>query len=194
MVDELRLRRAAVGGAVLFLHVLAILALIAAFKIPVREPLARVREIVLDIAPATERTKTPQARNPFAIPPPNFLVPEAPRAITLAPGTPKPEPAAPQGDLGALGRYLYNCSGAYYEQLSPREKAHCLQNQFNSQGQPVTLGAAKPSPFDAVIAKRNAPFVPAEGPCPLDHPQSNLGLPCFGPGSGAPNPLNQFGH
>jgi hypothetical protein len=195
VVDELRLRRAAVGGAVLLLHVLVILALLIALRTPVVRDISRVGEIVLELPPAPVTSTGPEKKNPLAIPPPKFLAPESPRAITIAPVAPSaPAPTQPQGDIRALGRYLYNCSGAYYEQLSPREKAHCLANQWNNQGPALTLGPAQPSPFDAVIARRNAPFVPAEKPCPLDHPNANLGLPCFGPGSGAPNPLNQFGH
>jgi hypothetical protein len=197
MQPELRLRRAASAATVLLLHILALLALLAAFRpqtfFGVREP---TREITITLPPTP--VKTPRIEQPPAIPPPEFLTPElSPRAITppsLEALPAQPQTQEPQGDIQALGRYLYNCSGAYYEQLSPREKAHCLANQWNGQGPALTLGPAQPSPFDAVIARRNAPFVPAEKPCPLDHPNSNLGLPCFGPGSGAPNPLNQFGH
>jgi hypothetical protein len=195
VVDELRLRRAAVGGAVLLLHVLIILALLVALRTPVVRDISRVGEIVLELPPAPVTSNGPEKKNPLAVPPPKFLAPESPRAITIAPIAPAaPAPEPQQGDIRALGRYLYNCSGAYYEQLSPREKEHCLANQWNNQGTALTLGPAKPSPFDGVIARRNAPLVPMEKPCPVDKPTSNLGLPCYGFGNEAPNPLNQFGH
>ena len=195
MVDELRLRRAAVGGAVLLLHVLVILALLVALRTPMVREISRVGEIVLELPPAPVTSTGPEKKNPLAIPPPKFLAPESQRAITIAPIAPSaPAPAPPQGDIRALGRYLYNCSGTYYEQLSPREKAHCLANQWNNQGPALTLGPAKPSPFDAVIARRNAAPVPMETPCPVDKPTANLGTPCYNFGNEAPNPLNQFGH
>lgn len=96
--------------------------------------------------------------------------------------------------MGALGRYLYNCTGANYERLSPKEKAHCLENKWNGEAGPsLTLGPAKPSPYDAVIAGRNAPAVPFEKPCPVDKPTANLGLPCHD-FSNAHAPLVEFRH
>ena len=103
------------------------------------------------------------------------------------------ESAPPQGDIGALGRYLYNCSGTYYEKLSAKEKAHCLVNRWDGEtGPSLTLGPAKPSPFNSVVAGRNAPAVPIEKPCATDKPTANLGMPCYDFGGHAP--LVEFHH
>ena len=192
MVEEVRVRRAAVGLAVLALHILVLLAFLVAIRVPAIEQVLHVREIVVRLLPAPTEPNQKKTKNPTGIPPPSFIVPTPPHAITAAPEIPQ-QPNIPQGDIGALGRYLYNCTGAYYEKLSPREKAHCLTNQWENGAPDVLLGTAKTSPFDAVIAKRNAPFKPVEKPCALDKPTSNLGTPCFDFGE-SNNPLNQFGH
>ena len=194
MVSELRIRRAAAGGFVLLLHILVLLALLAAFKPRLFQQTPGAYEISITL-PVTRRF--PEVERPTALPPPNFLLPEiSPRAI--APPSLIAPPTAPeqeqQGDMRALGRYLYNCTGQYFERLSPKEKAHCLENKFNGEeGPALTLGPAKPSPYDAVIAKRNAPVVPIEHPCPDDKPTSNLGLPCYDFG-GSHQPLVEFHH
>ncbi|HEY1962867.1 MAG TPA: hypothetical protein VGG69_10645 [Rhizomicrobium sp.] len=197
MVGELRFRRAAAGAAVLLLHILILLALLAAFQPRLVQQVLGAREIVitLPVAPETNRHREPPN---IVAPPPPLLQPEAPHPITLPPilslPEAKPEQQPQQGDIRALGRYLYYCSGAYYERLSPKEKAHCLENKFNGQeGPAVTLGPAKPSPYDAVIAGRNAPAVPIEKPCPDDKPTANLGMPCLN-FEGAHAPLVEFHH
>ncbi len=179
MAKELRVRRAAVGVAVLALHILILLALLTAIRTPMAEKTLPVREILIRLLPAPSNPGEEETKTPAEMPPPAFLVPDQPHAITPAPEISSQPATPPEGDIGALGRYLYNCSGAYYEKLSPREKAHCLGNQWDNKGPGVMLGTAKPSPFDAVIARRNAPFVPVQRPCPVDKPQANLGLPCF---------------
>jgi hypothetical protein len=182
MPAELRMRRAATGAAVLLLHILVLLALLAAFQPHLLQQALGTREITITL-PVTPRQQT-RPQPPSDLVPPTFIRPEElPHAITL-PSLQAVPPVQPereqQGDIRALGRYLYNCSGAYYDRLSPKEKAHCLENKWNGQeGPALTLGPAKPSPYDAVIAKRNAPAVPIEHPCPVDKPTSNLGLPCF---------------
>jgi|KBSMisStaDraftv2_1062788.scaffolds.fasta_scaffold06580_6 hypothetical protein len=197
MQPELRLRRAASAATVLLLHILALLALLAAFR-PQTFFGARqaTREITITLPPTP--VKTPRIERLPSIPPPEFLTPEiSPRAITppaLEALPAQPETQEPQGDLRALGRYLYNCSGAYYERLSPREKAHCIENKwYGKEGPVLTLGPAKPSPYDAVLAKRNAPAVPIERPCPTDKPTANLGMPCYD-FNGNHQPLVQFQH
>jgi hypothetical protein len=183
MPAELRMRRAATGAAVLLLHILVLLALLAAFHPHLLQQALGTPEITITL-PVTPQQQTRRPQPPSDLVPPTFLRPEdVPHTITL----PSPEAAPPaqpepqqQGDIRALGRYLYNCSGAYYDRLSPKEKAHCLENKWNGQeGPALTLGPAKPSPYDAVIAKRNAPAVPIEHPCPVDKPTSNLGFPCY---------------
>ncbi|HEX3651971.1 MAG TPA: hypothetical protein VHU18_04020 [Rhizomicrobium sp.] len=196
MTAELRMRRAATGAAVLLLHILVLLALLAAFQPRLLQQALGSREITVSLPVTPPRTQTPIPEQP-AIAPPTFIRPEeVPHAITPpsieAAPQPAPQPQEQQGDIRALGRYLYNCSGAYYERLSPKEKAHCLENKWNGQeGPSLTLGPAKPSPYDAVIAKRNAPFVPMEKPCDVDKPTANLGLPCIN-SSNDHQPLVQF--
>jgi hypothetical protein len=192
MVDALQFRRATTGAAVLLLHNLVLLALLAAFQPHLLQQALGSREITITLPVH----RTPQVEEPARLPLPTFLSPEtSPRAIT--PPSLLAVPAAPeqeqQGDIRALGRYLYNCTGQYFERLSAKEKAHCLENKFNGQeGPALTLGPAKPSPYDAVIAKRNAPVVPIEHPCPDDKPTSNLGMPCYDFGSH--QPLVEFHH
>ena len=194
MQAELRIRRAAAGGIVLLLHVLVLLGLLAAFRPQLFQQVIGTREITVSLPVVPQPNERPQ--QPSAVAPPTLLVPEAPRAITL-PSLELPPPAAeqqPQGDVRALGRYLYNCTGLYYERLSAKEKAHCLENKFKGQeGPALTLGPAKPSPYDAVIAGRNAPAVPIEKPCPTDKPTANLGLPCLN-FEGSHAPLVEFHH
>ena len=194
MTGALRIRRLASGAVVLLLHILVLLVLLAAFQPQLLQTLG-TREITVSLTPENPQKRP---RQPIElVPPPTFLVPEAePRAIT-PPSIEEAAPTAPpqlQGDVGALGRYLYNCSGTLYEKLSPREKQHCLENKWKGgeEGPALTLGPAKPSPFDSVIAKRNAPVVPIEKPCPADKPTSNLGMPCYD--FGGHKPLVEFQH
>jgi hypothetical protein len=196
MVGELRIRRAAAGAAVLLLHIVILLALLAAFQPRLVQQVLGTREIVITL-PVTPETNRPR-QSPNVVTPPTLLNPEVPHPITLppiiVPPEMKPEQQPQQGDIRALGRYLYYCSGAYYERLSAKEKAHCLENKFNGQEGPApTLGPAKPSPYDAVIAGRNAPVVPIEKPCPDEKPTANLGMPCLN-FEGAHAPLVEFHH
>jgi len=194
MVSELRIRRAAAGGFVVLLHILVLLVLLAAFRPHLLLETLGTREITVSLTPENPQKRPRQPSE--LVPPPTFLIPEAePRAIT-PPSIEEATPAAPpqpQGDVGALGRYLYNCTGTLYEKLSPKEKQHCLENKWKGEeGPALTLGPAKPSPFDSVIAKRNAPAVPIEKPCPADKPTSNLGMPCYD--FGGHKPLVEFQH
>jgi hypothetical protein len=195
MTGELRIRRAAAGAVVLLLHILVLLVLLAAFRPHLLQEALGTREITISL-PVVPEKRERQRQQPTDIVPPTFLVPEAaPRAIT-PPSIEEALPAAPpqpEGDVGALGRYLYNCTGTYYEKLSAKEKAHCLENKWNGQeGPALTLGPAKPSPYDSVLAKRNAPAVPIEKPCPTDKPTANLSMPCYDFGGHAP--LVEFQH
>jgi hypothetical protein len=195
MTGELRIRRAAAGAVVLLLHILVLLVLLAAFKPHLLQEAIGTREITISL-PVTPEIRERQKQLPTDLVPPSFLVPEAaPRAIT--PSFEEVAPAAPpqpQGDVGALGRYLYNCTGAEYEKLSAKEKSHCLENKWKGgeEGPALTLGPAKPSPYDSVLAKRNAPAVPIEKPCPTDKPTANLGMPCYD--FGGHQPLVEFQH
>ncbi|MBV9572216.1 MAG: hypothetical protein JO056_13335 [Alphaproteobacteria bacterium] len=189
------MRRAATTVIVLLLHVLVVLALLAAFRPQLLTRVVGSREIVISLPVTQERRSRQQ---PNEVPPPAFLPPEVSRPITPpilegAPAMPA-RPSQSPGDMEALGRYLYNCTGANYERLSPKEKAHCLENKWNGEtGPSLTLGPAKPSPYDAVIAGRNAPAVPFERPCSTDKPTANLGLPCHD-FDNAHAPLVEFRH
>lgn len=194
MVAELRVRRAATSAIVIFLHVLLLLVLLTALRPTNGQRAEALREIVIRMLPRPEsREHERQERTP--VPVPQFLQPELPHAITTpfdSTGTTKP--AEPEGDMGALGRYLFNCSGAAYEQLSAREKAHCLGNQWDNKEAPLMLGTAKPSPFDAVIARRNAPVGKATSPCPAGRPGPDRGADCLNLPQKFANPADQYAH
>jgi len=150
-------RRVAAGGAVLLFHILLVLALLIATHAPVFDRIKQLREIVLTLeAPQIKKEKHPNILE--QVPAPVFLKPEAlPRSNT----EPPPETQRPpeEGDIRALGRYLNNCSGMYYEQLSVLEREHCIGNLWDGEHHRLpTLGPAKPSPFDQVLKERNAPF------------------------------------
>ncbi|MGN6147334.1 MAG: hypothetical protein ACTHPD_02225 [Rhizomicrobium sp.] len=176
MFSQVDWRKVATGGGVLLLHLLLLLALLNVTGVM---PLVgeSEKEIVLTLSPPP----LPKAQQ---LPAPRELLP-IPFAITpreAAPITAAPEQRSsqPQGDIRDIGRYLQNCSGAFYEQLSPAERKNCLlfKNQHNGDKAPL-LGQAKPSPFDKVIQDRNAPFVPAFKQCdPASYNASLHNVPC----------------
>jgi hypothetical protein len=154
-------RRVATGSAVLLLHLLILFALLRATGILPEDRIGKPREIELTLSPPPSPTsKTPTPVIPDQIPIPDVrLQTFVPRPITVLPAEPQKQ-STPEGDIRALGRYLFNCSGQYYEELNEQEKEHCLRNRFN--GKPlepsITLGTAKASPFDKVIQDRNTTF------------------------------------
>ncbi len=111
--------------------------------------------------------------------------PEAAAPVERAIGPPLPAPTgAPPGadynGLRAFGRYLNNCSNLSYENLSAKELAHCLGNQWDKTGNAkVRLGTEAPSIWKDQMDKRKAPVKPFEHDCPPDKLNSNLSLPCF---------------
>ncbi|HEY1838424.1 MAG: hypothetical protein WBQ17_04480 [Rhizomicrobium sp.] len=173
-------RRIATGAGVLVLH--ALFLYILAISMHLQVPRANVlRETVLNLMPPRGSHRIQQDLN---IPTPRMIRPEfEPSAITIMPAINKvlqPPNANAPGDLGGVGRYLYNCSGMYYEQLSAHDRTGCLLNKWdNKPSNSPLLGVARPSPYDAVIAKRNAPAQPVEKPCDQTAINANLGLPCF---------------
>jgi len=183
MFQEMRIRRAASGAIVLALHILLLLFLLAVLHPPAFERAMGMREVIVRFFPQPEKAQVRQ--NPFRVPPPLFIQPVTPQAITPPSARPA-APTEPQGDIGAVGRYLTNCSGAEYEKLSPREKEHCLANKWDNKGPLFTLGPAKPSPFDAVIAKRNAPMRSPTKDCGAGVPNVNLGMSCMDFGNSQP--------
>lgn len=182
MFSQVDWRKVATGGGVLLLHLLVLLALLNVTGVMPLTPIV-TREIVLTLAPPPRQT-APEIQLPETLPIPFAIVPStAPRPITAPPERPTAEP---QGDIRAIGRYLQNCSGQYYEQLSPAERKNCLlfKNPHNGEKAPL-LGQAKPSPFDQVIQERNAPIVPAFKQCDPGSVNASLhNVPCTNFSSG----------
>lgn len=176
MVSQVDWRKVATGSFVLLLHLLVLLALLDVTGIVPLNPMV-TKEIVLTLAPPPHEAQ-PEVKLPETLPIPFAIVPStAPRPITAPPERPTAEP---QGDIRAIGRYLQNCSGQYYEQLSPAERKNCLlfKNPHNGEKAPL-LGQAKPSPFDQVIQERNAPIVPAFKQCDPGSINASLhNVPC----------------
>jgi hypothetical protein len=178
---EIPWRRIATGAAVLILHAVALFLLALAMRLPIPAP-NQVREIVLNLMkPRGSHT----IQQDLHIPTPQMITPVyEPDAITIPPAQLKKalEQASPPGDLGGVGRYLYNCSGMFYEQLPARERTGCLLNKWDekpSSNSPL-LGVARPSQFDAVIAKRHEPDAAGtQHTCDQTAINSNLGLPCY---------------
>ncbi|HEY4113492.1 MAG TPA: hypothetical protein VGM17_05465 [Rhizomicrobium sp.] len=182
MFQELRLRRAAASGVVILIHILLLLVVLNALR-PAAERVGSLREIVVHILPTPEEEERTR-RSRSELPVPEFFQPRSPRAITL-PTIPEAAPPAarpePQGDLDALGRYLYNCTGAEYERLNAKEKAHCLENKWQGkEGEPsLVLGPQKPSPFDVTVTGQRPDSGPAVQPCDPGTPHANYGIGCM---------------
>jgi len=178
MFARLPARRAIAGSAVILFHLLLILFLVRITNLPIG--MQGLHEGPLEIffpslIGKKENVKPPVTRAPIT------------RPITLPAVPPTPPPPSPQQNnyngLHALGRYLYNCSGMYYEQLSEREWAHCLANQWDmpkdAKEKPPVLAPPAPSPFDIVVKERKKPVAPIEHQCKPGQMLSNLGLPCY---------------
>jgi hypothetical protein len=184
-------RRVAAGSAALLLHLLLVLALLTATGI-VPLQVGQPHEILLTL-PAPQQAKQKE-KEPIPVVPEHVPIPELsfptfqPQAITVLPPPPSPQKeSTPEGDIGALGRYLFNCSGENFEAMSERERSHCLANKWEKGKQvhePV-LGEAKPSQFDQVIKERQAPFVPPFQGCdPASINASLHNVPCTNFSSG----------
>jgi hypothetical protein len=183
-------RRVATGSVVLLLHFLIVLALLITTGImPER---ARFEHEILLTLPAPRQTRqketVPLPPVPEHVPLPELSLPTfQPQAITVPPPPPSQSKNEPEGDIGALGRYLTNCSDENFEAMSERDRSHCLANKWDKTRQehaPI-LGQAKPSPFDEVIKERNAPFVPAFRGCdPASINASLHNVPCTNFSSG----------
>ncbi len=180
---QLDWRRVATGSVVLLLHLLLILALLTTTGIvPLRVGVEH--EILLTLpAPlrAKERQAVPLPPVPEHVPIPELSFPTfQPQAITVQPPPPQTK-STPEGDIGALGRYLFNCSGQNFEAMSQQDRSHCLANKWDKgrQEKAPVLGEAKPSEFDQVIKERNAPFVPAFQGCDPSSINASLhNVPC----------------
>lgn len=176
-------RRIATGAGVVLLHALFLYILAISMHV-ISFDSHPAREIIFSLMPPNGAHTVQQDLH---IPTPKLIRPEQsePNAITILPTLNKDlqQPRATQGvpgDLGGVGRYLYNCSGMFYEQLNTRDRSGCLLNRWQPlpPDTPV-LGAARPSRYDADIAKRQTPAQPVEKPCDQAAINSNLGLPCF---------------
>jgi len=175
MFSQVDWRRVATGGGVVLLHLLLLLALLNVTGVM---PLTgeNPKEIILTLSPPPQpkAQELPEPREVLPIP---FAI--TPRAAAPITAPPEQKTSQPQGDIRAIGRYLENCSGAFYEQLSPAERKNCLLFKNEHKEQPPVLGEAKPSPFDKVIQDRNAPFVPAFKQCdPASVNASLHNVPC----------------
>jgi len=164
------------AAIVLLLHLIVIALLLkTGFGVAPQQQPAQRPEIVWLTLPQAERHRPEQA--PVAEPrmiAPHEIAP--PPDISAAP--PGDLPQSEGGGIVGVGRYLNNCSGAAYEKLSAREKTECLGDARDAR-LPL-LGPAVPSPFDSVLQKRNAPFVPMGHPCPVSKPGSNhQDHPCY---------------
>lgn len=155
MLSQVDWRKVATGGGVLLLHLLLLLALLRATGLipPIGENLPR--EIILTLAAPPKPQAAPEVQLPETLPIPFAITPRESRPITAMP---EQRNTQPQGDIRDIGRYLQNCSGTFYEQLSPAERKNCLLFKNEHPGaQAPLLGESKPSPFDQVIKDRNTP-------------------------------------
>jgi hypothetical protein len=177
-------RRIATGAGVLLFHVFLIYLLAIALHLTVPVPI-QVREIVFNLMqPNSSRTRVQDLH----IPTPKFIIPRESEssAITLLPELNKELQQPSNGnnapvDLGGVGRYLYNCSGMFYEQLNAHDRAGCLLNRWDPiPGSSPLLGVAKQSPYDEELAKRHAPDAAGtQHTCDQTSINANLGLPCY---------------
>jgi hypothetical protein len=179
MFERFSTPRLVSAGIVLLLHLIVIAVLLKAGIDAVPERQIAARPILLWLTSLSPRDAQ-HRREDMPIPQPHMIVPEAPLAmpdirIEGAGG----EPGADAGSLLGVGRYLNACSAGAYERLSRQELANCLGDLRDARARLPLLGPAVPSPFDAVLAKRRAPFVPMEHPCPPSSPTANLGIPCY---------------
>jgi hypothetical protein len=178
-------RRVATGSVVFLLHLLLVLALLTATGIvPLR--VGAVHEIVLTLPappPVKQKEKVQLPVVPERVPIPETSFPTfQPQAITVLPPPPTThKEETPEGDIGALGRYLFNCSAENFEALSQQDRSHCLANKWEKgkQDHEPVLGQVKPSPFDEVLKERNAPFVPPFQGCDPSSINASLhNVPC----------------
>jgi hypothetical protein len=177
MFSQVDWRKVATGGGVLLLHLLILLALLRATGLLPNIGEHVPREIVLTLSAPPRPRAAPQVQLPETLPIPFAITPRETRPITAPP---EQQNSQPRGDIRDIGRYLENCSGTFYEQLSPAERKNCLlfKNEHSGDKAPL-LGQAKPSPFDKVIQDRNAPVVPAFKQCDQASVNASLhNVPC----------------
>jgi hypothetical protein len=172
--------RLASAAIVLLLHLIAIAALVKAGFDATPERQVSAQPIMLWLARLSPPNAQRRRHEDTQIPEPHLIAPEMPVAtpdIRIEGADNPSEPSA--GSLLGVGRYLNACSGGAYEKLSRQGLVSCLGDIHDVRAQLPLLGPAIPSPFDAVLAKRRAPVVPIEHPCPVSKPTSNLGIPCY---------------
>jgi hypothetical protein len=180
MSERISLPRLVSAAIVLLLHLIVIAVLVKAGIDAAPKRQVSAQPIMLWLTSLSPRDAERRRHEDMQIPQPHMIVPEAPLAMPDI-GI-EGQGGAPDGDAGSLlglGRYLNACSAGAYERLSRQGLANCLGDIRDARARLPLLGPAVPSPFDAVLAKRRAPVVPIEHPCPVGSPTSNLGIPCY---------------
>jgi hypothetical protein len=199
-IDERQrtIRRAAVGVAVLLLHVIALGVFVYSSRIPL---IARIRttapEAILWIP--IPHHQTPPAKK-IVVPPapeeiqPDEAVPQIIAPITLPPPV-RPRPAAPPANDGLLGvgRSLA-CGASTYENLSPAQREQCIRHPWRFVKRPdgtIVLDAPpkpiEPPPTAADIMRHEQETAP---PCPVLQNVPCLGRVLHGdPLGGQPQPF-----
>ncbi len=130
MFSQVDWRKVATGGGVLLLHLLVLLALLSVTGVVRIGQNNEPREIELVLKNVRPPQNNPQPQPPEEIPRPYITMPSIPHTIDIAPPAPAQKPTEEKGDIHAVGRYLFNCSGAYYEQMSAKlsgRTACCLR-------------------------------------------------------------------
>jgi hypothetical protein len=185
MFARLPMRRAIAASVVILFHLLLLYALVKITELPVGIP--TLHENPLEIffpsfirKPEDKEKHKPTPPVPITRP---IYIPYQSRSAPAVPPLVEQQKQQNQNGIRALGRYLYNCSSMYYEELSEREWQHCLANQWDlpdvAKSKPPVLPKAAPSPFDIVIKERRKKSVPIEHQCKPGQMLSNLGLPCY---------------
>lgn len=186
MFARLPTRRAIAASAVILFHLLLLFALVKITEMPIGIPMAHENPLEIffpSFLRKPEEKEKHKPTPPVPVTKPIYIPYQSQTAPAVPPLLEQQKQEQMQNGMRALGRYLYNCSGMYYEQLTEREWQHCLANQWDlpqaAKEKPPVLAPPKPSPFDIVIQERKKKPVPIEHQCKLGQMNSNLGLPCY---------------
>ncbi len=185
MFARLPTRRAIAASAVVLFHLLLIFALVKITELPIGIPGLHENPLEIFFPTFIKKEAEKEKRKPAPPVPVTrpIYIPYQSQPLPAVPPILEREREPNRNGLRALGRYLYNCTGQFYEQLSEREWQHCLANQWDlpqtAKDRPPVLPKAQPSPFDLVIKERRKKPVPIEHQCKPGQMLSNLGLPCY---------------
>ncbi|MEJ0044555.1 MAG: hypothetical protein WDM81_21070 [Rhizomicrobium sp.] len=161
------LRRSLAGGAVLLVHILALLIIAYSVHTPIVQ---RIRETVPEAilwVPALEPFHRPKKVEPQA---PVETFPFVTAPITLPPEPKKALPPPPTGGLEGIGRSLA-CGASSYENLSVAQRETCLRRPWAFIKRPdgtIVLDVPKEKPppaFTAADITRHQ--METAPPCPL---------------------------